>query len=255
METNQIPLKRLKSLLKEHRQHHNIKSYGSLKKAELVNEFNKWFTIKDDNLYVGGGNKNAGYVRRMESQKKIIFDKIHNPSQWMINKYGNNQVAEQFHPVYDDGFYEMPQIFDAAEEVDFNVGRPKKATKKSKKNVQPTEAQEEQAERARLDRLQQRQSIIDEYESIKKQVVDCKKKLGLESTKYHAVIEEVKSTKGMRKVDKDDRIQKVIHKHRMNNQKIKDGFPQLYEYIKNTRLDEDDLNAVHIHLRAQLARL
>ena len=68
----QYTLSVLRKFLREF--NHGIKNYSKMNKATLVDEMEKHFSIQ------GGGNKNAGYVRRMEAENKIIFHKIHNPT-------------------------------------------------------------------------------------------------------------------------------------------------------------------------------
>ena len=75
-----------------------------MNKATLVDEMEKHFSIQ------GGGNKNAGYVRRMEAENKIIFHKIHNPTKYMINKYGAivQEPEPQYEPEYEDAPPQAP---------------------------------------------------------------------------------------------------------------------------------------------------
>jgi hypothetical protein len=75
----------------------------------LINELDKQFEIDGGYLYLKGGTaKNAGYVRRMEAENKIVFDKIHNPSKYMIDKYGNKH-AEECHPEA-EFYHDMPTL-------------------------------------------------------------------------------------------------------------------------------------------------
>jgi hypothetical protein len=92
-------LKQLKRILKDFKEHRNIRNYHKLKKLDLLNELDKRFEIDGGYLYLKGGTvKNSGYVRRLEAENKIIFDKIHNPSKYMIDKYGNEHVEPEYHP-------------------------------------------------------------------------------------------------------------------------------------------------------------
>src|SRR5688500_17593408 len=79
----------------------------------------RWNNYKHS-LISGGGGKNAGFVRRMEAEKKIQFQKITNPSKYMINKYGQSVPIEE-RP--DSHTVEATPLsrFD-----DYHVGKPKK---------------------------------------------------------------------------------------------------------------------------------
>ena len=47
-----LKVKDLKKLVSAYRQHHNIKNYSKMKKIELVNELEKRFIIKNNQLYL-----------------------------------------------------------------------------------------------------------------------------------------------------------------------------------------------------------
>eukprot|EP00981_Chlorochromonas_danica_P006225 scaffold1308_cov406-Ochromonas_danica.AAC.1 len=92
-------------------------------------------------LLSGGSAASAGYVRRMEAEKKIMFDKNSRPSKYMIEKYGSVRAASRATtPVIE---YDEP----VADHYDYNVGRPKPKRVSAAKRG-PTEVQLEREERA-----------------------------------------------------------------------------------------------------------
>ena len=96
----QYTLSVLRKFLREF--NHGIKNYSKMNKATLVDEMEKHFIFSIQ----GGGNKNAGYVRRMEAENKIIFHKIHNPTKYMIDKYG--VIVQEPEPQYEPEYEEAP---------------------------------------------------------------------------------------------------------------------------------------------------
>lgn len=119
----------------------------------------RWSNYKQNvtNALVGG-SKMSGYVQRMEYEKKIAFDKIHNPSKYMINKYGNKRLVEEQEegPTYDDSGYgdnehsSRTSPHRETEYDDIDVSRPKKVKNKVDK-AQPTEVEEDRIEKKRRD--------------------------------------------------------------------------------------------------------
>jgi hypothetical protein len=166
-------LKQLKQMLKDFKEHHNIRKYHKLKKSDLIGELDKRFEIGGGYLYLKGGTaKNAGYVRRMEAENKIILDKIHNPSKYMIDKYGNKHAEPEYHP--EPVFHHEPApqdahdlpLFTENEQIDFNVG--KKPKKKTNKNKQPTEVQEERIVVEKQKEIERKHKILQALEILKK---------------------------------------------------------------------------------------
>ena len=47
-----MTVKTLKQLVSQYRQHHNIKGYSKMKKAELLTELDKRFVIRNNELYL-----------------------------------------------------------------------------------------------------------------------------------------------------------------------------------------------------------
>ena len=116
-------------------------------RTDLIKELARQQLIHPDSPFLRGGNaKSAGYVRRMEAEKKIQFAKISRLSKYMINKYGSAAPVE---PVVEEAYDDAP-LFANDDVVDYSVARtPKPRTKTGAKNRGPTEAEEERAERAR----------------------------------------------------------------------------------------------------------
>eukprot|EP00981_Chlorochromonas_danica_P013995 scaffold7211_cov247-Ochromonas_danica.AAC.11 len=193
---------------------------------------------------MGGSAASAGYVRRMEAEKKIMFDKISRPSKYMIEKYGSVRAASRATtPVIQ---YDEP----VADHYDYNVARPKPKRIPAAKRG-PTEVQLEREERARAVEAERIQKVRDDLETLKKSVVECNKTLRMEDNKYHAVLEDIKHQR-MRKAAKAELQEKIIVKHLANIKSIKQKYPQVYSYIKTHKLNGNDLNEVHKHIRKQL---
>lgn len=197
----------------------------------------------------GGSAKTAGYVRRMEAEGKLLLHKVTNPSKHLQNKYGNIQLPEpepQPEPVY-----EQP-IFNENENVDFNVGKPKK---KTTKNKLPTEAEEERQQAQHRKELEEKQNKIKKLENLKAQLVECRKELGKENTKYMDVLEEVRNRKGMKKDDRTNLEQSVRQKYVKNIDKIKSKYKEVFQFISNNQLNDNNLNAVHKYISDKIKSL
>jgi hypothetical protein len=261
MSFHNYTLKQLKQILNDFKKHHNIRNYHKLKKSDLIHELDKRFEIDCGYLYLKGGTaKNAGYVRRMEAENKIIFDKIQNPSKYMIDKYGNKHAEPEHYPEPEYHYeavhhepaphdaHDLP-LFTEHETLDFNVGKdkPKKPKKKSKLHI-PTEAEEERQEQERLKELERKKKLLNELELLKKQIVECKNKLGKENNNYHKLLEELKHRRGITKLKKADRQEEIIVEHLSNIKKIKGEYPQVFQYIKQHKLKQDDLNEMYKHV-------
>lgn len=225
-----------------------------LSRSELIESLASNGLIHSNSPFLSGGNaKSAGYVRRMEVERKIIFCKISRPSKYMIDKYGNKVTIPEPAPVavdYDD----TPTVFHDDEVVDYNVGRPK-PKRVAAKNRGPTEVEEERQERAKRAEVERRHAVIEEHEQLKASLVTYHKELQKEDNTYWSVLDELKHRKGMRKVAKDEQEQKIISKHHDNVKKIKTKYPKVFQYVKTHKLNANDLNAVHKHIRAQIAKL
>jgi hypothetical protein len=269
----------LRKFLREFKNHHGIKNYSKMKKATLVNEMEKHFGIFRNDIQ-GSGNKNSGYVRRLEAENKIIFDKIHNPTKYMIKKYRDHQVVVQEEPEYPQMDYEQeelpppptpsqrapptPQrpttrpIFAPDEVLDFNV-RKEKPKKKQSKVRAPTETQEDIAKQREIEEtnkeVERRVKLVGLYESLKKQIVELRDKLSLERGKYSKAYKELESRKGLKKQKKDEMLNKYSDAFGENIKNIKNGYPQVLKHIKEYKLDINDLNKVLIDVRKRMDKL
>lgn len=227
-------------------------------RTDLIKELARHQLIHPDSPFLRGGNaKSAGYVRRMEAEKKIQFAKISRPSKYMINKYGSAAPARPVTPVpvVEEAYDDAP-LFANDDYVEYNVARTSKPKAKAK-NRGPTEAEEERAERAKRAEQERREAEAAEraaeraaeHASLKKSVLDCKKAMDKEKNTVDDVLANLKHTKGMRKAAKEEMEQKILAKHRSNISKIKQQYPQVYRYCKTNKLDANDLNAVYKHVR------
>lgn len=127
-----------------------------------------------------GGNAHSGYVRRMEAENKLVFNKVSRPSKFLINKYGSHNDHDHS-PLFDDN-----------DDVEYSVGKlkPKRTTAK---NRGPTEVQQkrEEAQLRKVQREQQerKQKQWDELDQLKKLVMECHKILQKEDKTYEGVID------------------------------------------------------------------
>lgn len=233
----------------------------------------------------GGNAKNAGYVKRMEAEKKIVFDKIHRPSKYMIDKYGNMQAVAPQPVVPSPSFlkrnlkkkpkkkqkakepeYEHPPLvfhhepemeaplFHEHEIVDFNVSNKKPKKKVTKSNRSPTEAEEERQEVLRQKELERKQQLLHEYENLKTKVLECKKQLGKEDTLYHKSREELKG-KRWKKTEKAEIEQELGNRWRANRKRIMEKYPEVFQYIKKHKLNANDLTEVSKHIKNNINAL
>jgi hypothetical protein len=182
----------------------------------------------------GGSAKNAGYVRKMEAESKLLLHKVTNPSKHLQNKYGNQQQQE-------------PQpIFDQQDNLDFNVAKPKK--KKVTKTKQLTEAEEDRINEERVNK-------INKLESLKAQLVECRKELGKENSTYMDVLDEVRNRKKLKQTDRTNLEQAVRSKYVKNIDKIKAKYKDVFQFISNNKLNDDDLNSVHKYINDKMKSL
>lgn len=203
-------------------------------------------------LKYGEGQKD-GYIRRLIAEKKIDLSKMKSPSQWLLNKYG--EVAQQQHiqepPQQQSAQHESP-IFEPNENVEYNVGKPKK--KQVNKNIL-TEAQEEAQEQRTRKELEAKQQTIKKLQDLKTSLVELRKALGVENSKYMNVLEEVRTRKGLKKIDRTNLEQAVRQKYIKNVDKIKIKYKEIFQYIQSHGLNENDLNSVHKYISNQIKSL
>ena len=194
----------------------------------------------------GGSAKNAGYVRRMEAEGKLELHKVTNPSKHLQNKYG--QQPQQQLPIPEPEpqapQHEAPIFYDN-ENVEFNVAKPKK---KIQRTQQPTEAQEERAQEERI-------TTVNYLQNLKANLVALKKELGKENSKYLDVLEEVRTRKGLKKDERTNLEQEARNRYVNNINKIKQKYKDVYQFIKNNRLNDNDLNNVHQYIRDKIKSL
>jgi DNA repair ATPase RecN len=181
------------------------------------------------------------------------------PSNYSIHKEAVDKVAHEYekHGWDVEHLKENPKkIFNEDEEIEFNVGKaPKKKAPKAKEHI-PTEIEEERIELAKQKDLERKQKELERLESLKSQIPECRKLIQEENDMYYKVLEQVRQNKERRKKkDKEEYEQKVIQKHRSNLKKIKDKFSNLFQYAKQHKLDENNLNDIYKHVRMTVNKL
>ena len=178
----------------------------------------------------------------------------------MINKYGQHIENNAQHI---ENHEEPEPIFEPNEQVDFPVGRPKK---KKQQNRQPTEAQEERQERVQQEEQEKRKNLSEQLKALKKQIYEYQKKVGKENSEYRDNLDNLQSGRwgqykkvleeaGRKNVTKDNIREALIKKNRSNLKKIKDEYPNVFNYIKNHKLNENDMNQVVNHINERIKHL
>jgi len=223
-----------------------------LDKQDLLKALSHYFHVPHELLH--GGSAHSGYVQRMEYEKKIQFHKISRPSKYMINKYGTEHYDDT--PAdhgYDDVPADNSPLFDDNENVDYNVGKlkPKRV---AAKNRGPTEVEVDRLERAQREQREAKQKQVDELKQLSKLIVECHKILQKEDNTYREVIDELQHRRGMKKVAKSEMQEKIIVKHLANIKKIKQHYSMVFQYAKKHKINENDLNQVHKHIRLQITK-
>ena len=208
---------------------------------------NRWNNYRD--TIVGGSAKNAGFVKRMEAEKKIAFQKISRPSKFMINKYGNKEVpivpaSDHDHDGYEDYYVDHREPTPLSRFDDYHVGKVPKKKVNNKNRL--TKVQEERLEAEKRKKVDESHRIRDNLESLKKMVTECKTKLGKNETEYMKQLNALKSRKGLKKVQKDELQEQLIVSNHQTINNIKHSFKELSEYMKRNKLA--DLNLVYKHI-------
>jgi len=234
-------VKQLKMFLGQFKKYHGIRNYTRMRKPELVEAMDHVAS------HLEGGSKASGYIQRLEAEKKIIINKMKNPSKNVIKRYGPKMVPDSEYPEYPEYPEYQEPLFAPDEITDYNVGKEKP----KKKRNGPKEAEEDRAREKRAEEERKKQARIDHLETLKKQITEAKRKLGLEDQKYRNALKELQGTR-MRKAQKDEWQNKIVKKHYSNNQKIYIAYPDLLQYIKLNKLDRKDMNQVYKHVRGQL---
>jgi hypothetical protein len=209
----------------------------------------RWNNYKHS-LISGGGGKNAGFVRRMEAEKKIQFNKITNPSKFMINKYGQSVPIEDYDDLAHDDNY-TPVTTPLSRFDDYHVGKPKKKHNKERNRL--TEVQEEQLENERRQKELEKDKIRQHFETLKQMVTDYKRQYGVLWTQYTKQLDELKSKRGVSKQKKSDLQEELIVNNHKNINKLKSSFPKLFEYMKQNKLVDINLVFKHINNNSKKA--
>jgi hypothetical protein len=253
--------KELKKFLGDFKNHHTIRNYNKMSKAALVEQMDRLY-LDVCPMMEGGTAKNAGFVRRLVAENKIILDKMKNPSKYLIDKYKvfyepePEPEPEYEYPSPPSPPRSPPPLFAEDEITDYYVGIHKAKKKKVPKGS-PTEAQEDR-EKARREaeqrkELEHKDKLRETLTSLKNQIVEYKKKIGAEETAYQNALKSLKNMKG-RKKEKVELEQKVIQKYRAMTKRIIDSYPLLFQYIKDNKL-KNDFNKVYKYIRSQISRL
>lgn len=210
-------------------------------------------SLNDDLI---GGSKMSGYVQRMEYEKKIAFDKIHNPSKYMINKYGNKRLVEEQDegPTYDDSGHDNHDDYVEREPEydDINVAKPKKIKKKVDK-AQPTEVEEERIEKKRREEEIQKGKFLLTYDKLKQMIVEYKRADSKLDQEYKNQLSALKSKRGITKVKKDDIQQLLIKKIHSDINALKAGqYKPIFDYMKTHKLK---FEMVYKHINIAMKKL
>ncbi len=145
---------------------------------------NRWNKYRD--TIVGGSAKSAGFVKRMEAENKIAFQKISRPSKFMINKYGDKVpvIEEQPYDDYGDNHvdhHHEPSPISRFD--DYHVGKVPKKKVNNKNKL--TEVQEERLEAEKRKKEDELLKARQHLESFKLMVTAYESKLGKRENVHH----------------------------------------------------------------------
>ena len=211
---------------------------------------NRWNKYRD--TIVGGSAKSAGFVKRMEAENKIAFQKISRPSKFMINKYGDKvpivPASDHDHDGYEDYYVDHHVPSPISRFDNYHVGKVPKKKVNNKNKL--TEVQEERLEAEKRRKENELHLARQHLELIKKMVTECKTKLGKNETEYMKQLNALKSRKGLKKVQKDELQEQLIVANHQTINNIKRSFKELSEYMKQNKLT--DLNLVYKHVNNKI---
>ena len=212
---------------------------------------NRWNKYRD--TIVGGSAKSAGFVKRMEAENKIAFQKISRPSKFMINKYGDKvpiiPASDHDHDGYEDYYVDHHHEPSPISRFDnYHVGKVPKKKVNNKNKL--TEVQEERLKAEKRRKENELHLARQHLELIKKMVTECKTKLGKNETEYMKQLNALKSRKGLKKVQKDELQEQLIVANHQTINNIKRSFKELSEYMKQNKLT--DLNLVYKHVNNKI---
>lgn len=210
---------------------------------------NRWSNYRD--TLIGGSAKSAGFVKRMEAEKKIQFQKISRPSKYMINKYGNRVEVHEPLEDYgnnDDNYETNIEPTPLLRFDNYNVGKPKKKVNNNRSAL--TEVQEERLEAEKRKKEDELHKVRQHLESLKLMVTDYKSKLGKQENAYHKDLNDLKHKRGLRKTQKDELQEQLIVNHHKTVNHMKTLYPQLFAYMKQNKLA--DINLVFKHVNNKI---
>lgn len=221
-----------------------------------------------------GGSQFAGYVRRLEAEKKITnesFQKIKNPSQWLINKYGNRVVQE---PAQEPVEIEVPpqvsqkKVKQLVEQQahpsevepqydDINVSEIKNVKRKRKKQKElisddeADEIAEQQMER------NDNKSKLDEFQNRIKRLIKNlneynrrSKQMKMDYTSDLSKLKKLKQTKKNVELY-EQRIQQNVQ----DKKDLLSEYPELVKYCKDSNLDITNFGEVFTYMTQHLKNI
>lgn len=263
-------LNQLKQILKDFREHHNIRNYHKkLKKSDLLNEIEKHFQIDGGYLYaLQGGSKDSGYVQKLESEnikhgkKTIVLSKMKNPSKYMIKKYGEHHTEPEYHhepefhhePAPHDAHIEQFSIFAEHEVLDFDVGKKPKKKTNSKEAITDQQADKITKEKEqKLLEEQRKKKLKLTYKKLEKDLIEYNSKSIELKNKYSSDLEKLKKLRQTKQ-------NKLLYENRIkqdteNKQRLKSQYKYLFEYMKEHKLNPCNLSLVQQHIHYEISRL
>jgi len=263
---NHCSVKQIKQFLRDFKNHHTIKNYNKMKKDTLIGHMDN---LCKELCLMDGGSKASGYVQRLQAENKIIFDKINNPSKYMIDRYGTiyEEQRDRPEPQYEEERpmpIPMPvaslprQLFQPDEVTDFNVRREK--PKKKRLTIRaPTETEEDRDKQRKSEEqrkeVERRSKLVELYDSLKTQSVDLKDKIAREKETYDKVYKALQSKKGISLKKKYEIENQNFQIYQSKLKTIKEGYPELLKYIKENKLNVEDLNSVYRNVRIRMDKL
>jgi hypothetical protein len=193
----------------------------------------------------GAGNQYAGYVRKLEAEKKITpqsFTKIKQPSQYLVRKYAlNNQPVVE--PIVEPIVPEPEPQYDDINLNEIRNKPPKSKKKKNNNDISDAEADkiaENNAKKAQKEKhLKKINDLIKSMREYKAEALAMRNQYGAEIEK----IRKLKQTKA-NKEKYEGRIKQDV----ADKKALKEKYDNVFKYAKNNDLNVNDIDEIEDYM-------
>ena len=203
-----------------------------------------------------GGSQYAGYIRRLEAEKKITresFKRIQKPSKWLIAKCGTNEepipepiqhhVAPVFPaPIQNPVMVEPEPTIETYDDIDLNAIKNKPSKKKSKQK----DISDQEADANRQESSSQKKAHIKRIKNLIADLQEYRTKAFEQKQEY---MDELRKLKTLRQTKQnkqlyDDRIKQDVK----DKKQLKQQYKNLFDYIRNNELNPDDFEEMEEYM-------